>query len=200
MLGYAKKIVNFFIIGVLIVIPFVIVIHIILFLESTFRDFIFSIYGYSQNIWITVLAFALTFVLLAYIGFRFKNRKFDILHQLEDIIDRIPLIGTIYRVIKKLVQLFGDLEEHDDREVVYIEYPKDGLWVPGYITNREGDMYVVYVPTSPNPTSGFTVIVHESKIVRSAMNLGEVTSFIVSVGIDLPKTEDLHKLAQQKNT
>ena len=195
MLDHTKKIANYFILGVLVVIPFVIVTHIIVFLESTFLDFFFSIQGYSNNIWVTILAFALTFILLAYIGFRVKNRRLDLLHQLEIVIDRVPLIGPVYRIIKKLVQLFGDMDDDDAREVVYIEYPKEGLWVPAYITNKEGDMYVVYVPTSPNPTSGFTIIVHESKVVRSTMSLGEVTSFIVSVGVDLPKAEDIRKLS-----
>ena len=80
--------------------------------------------------------------------------------------------------------------------MVYIEYPKEGLWVPGYVTNKEGDMYVLYVPTSPNPTSGFTVIVHESKIVKSNMSLEDVTSFIVSVGVDFHKGEDVAKLSK----
>jgi len=78
--------------------------------------------------------------------------------------------------------------------VVYIEYPKDGLWVPGYVTNKKGDMYVLYVPTSPNPTSGFTLIVHESKVVKSGMSLEDVTSFIVSVGVDYDKDSEISKL------
>ena len=56
-------------------------------------------------------------------------------------------------------------------------------------------MLVVYVPTSPNPTSGFTLVVHRSKVVKSTMDIEAVTSFIVSVGVDLAQKEELEKLA-----
>ena len=74
--------------------------------------------------------------------------------------------------------------------MVYIEYPKEGLWVPAYVTNKEKDMYILFVPTSPNPTSGFTVIVHESRVVKSEMNIEQATSFIISVGVDYDKSDE----------
>jgi uncharacterized membrane protein len=117
----------------------------------------------------------------------------------ERVINKIPIVNTVYRVTKKIVKMFSNHEQDDDREVVYIEYPKDGLWVPGYVTNRQGEMYVVYIPTSPNPTSGFTVIVHESKLVKSRLNLEQVTSFIASVGYEYPnKTQEIGRLTEFK--
>jgi uncharacterized membrane protein len=58
-----------------------------------------------------------------------------------------------------------------------------------------GEMLVVYVPTSPNPTSGITIIVHHSKVVKSKMDIEAMTSFIVSVGVDLHQKEEIEKLA-----
>jgi uncharacterized membrane protein len=55
-------------------------------------------------------------------------------------------------------------------------------------------MYILFIPTSPNPTSGFTVIVHESKVVKSQMNIEEATSFIVSVGVDFNRVDEINKL------
>jgi uncharacterized membrane protein len=55
-------------------------------------------------------------------------------------------------------------------------------------------MYILFIPTSPNPTSGFTVIVHESKVVKSDMNIEEATSFIISVGVDFNKMQEAHDL------
>jgi len=52
-------------------------------------------------------------------------------------------------------------------------------------------MYILFIPTSPNPTSGFTVIVHESKIIKSKMSIEEATSFIISVGVDFNHTDNL---------
>ncbi|MDP1664789.1 MAG: hypothetical protein Q8L79_06625, partial [Methylobacter sp.] len=71
---------------------------------------------------------------------------------------------------------------------------------PAYVTNKVGEMLVVYVPTSPNPTSGFTIIVHQSKVVKSNMDIEAVTSFIVSVGVDLTQKEDLEKLENLNHT
>ena len=114
------------------------------------------------------------------------------------IIDRIPVIRTIYRISNKLVQLFEKPETNQAKEIVLIEYPKDGLWVPGYVTNSAGEMLVVYIPTSPNPTSGFTVIVHHSKVKKSSMNIEDVTSFIISVGVDLYQKDEFKQLADLK--
>lgn len=196
MLSFIKSSLKYFIVGILAVIPVIIVIQVMVFLETILRDFFIYIYGYSNNIFITILAFSLSFIAIAFIGFRVTvSEKLWVLHQTEILINRIPMIRTIYRVSKKLVNLLGSQEKSVAKEIVFIEYPKEGLWVPGYVTNKVGEMLVVYIPTSPNPTSGFTIIVHESKIVKSGMDIESVTSFIVSVGVDLNQKEEIEKLA-----
>lgn len=80
------------------------------------------------------------------------------------------------------------------KEVVYVEYPKDGVWVPAYVTNRYENKVVLFIPTSPNPTSGFTVIVDKSKIMESSMDIEDATSFIVSIGVDYDKAKEMLKL------
>lgn len=196
MLSFIKSSLKYFIVGILALIPVVIVMQVLVFLETILRDFFIYIYGYSNNVFITVLAFTLSFVAIAYTGYRVTvSEKMWVLHQVELLINRIPMIRTLYRVTKKLVNLLGSQEKSAAKEIVFIEYPKDGLWVPGYVTNNVGEMLVVYVPTSPNPTSGFTVVVHQSKVVKSSMDIEAVTSFIVSVGVDLHQREELEKLA-----
>ncbi|MDP3333084.1 MAG: DUF502 domain-containing protein [Methylococcaceae bacterium] len=195
MLSFIKSSLKYFIVGILALIPVVIVMQVLVFLETILRDFFIYIYGYSNNVFITVLAFTLSFVAIAYTGYRVTvSEKMWVLHQVELLINRIPMIRTLYRVTKKLVNLLGSQEKSAAKEIVFIEYPKDGLWVPGYVTNTVGEMLVVYVPTSPNPTSGFTVVVHQSKVVKSSMDIEAVTSFIVSVGVDLHQREELEKL------
>jgi uncharacterized membrane protein len=194
--SYIKSSLKYFIVGILAVIPLVIIIQVLVFLETILREFFIYIYGYSNNIFVTVLAFTLSFIVIAYIGFRItKSEKLWALHQIEVLINRIPMIRTIYRVSQKLVNLFGNQEKSAVKEIVFLEYPKDGLWVPGYVTNKVGEMLVVYIPTSPNPTSGFTLLVHQSKVVKSTMDIEAVTSFIVSVGVDLSQKEGLEKLS-----
>ena len=196
MLNFIKSSLKYFIVGVLALIPVVIVIQVLVFLETILRDFFIYVYGYSNNVFLTVLAFTLSFIAIAYTGYRVTvSEKMWVLHWLELLINRIPMIRTIYRVSKKLVNLFGSQEKSIAKEIIFIEYPKEGLWVPGYVTNKVGEMLVVYVPTSPNPTSGFTIIVHQSKVVKSSMDIEAVTSFIVSVGVDLTQKEELEKLA-----
>lgn len=196
MFSFIKSSLKYFIVGILALIPVVIVIQVLVFLETILRDFFIYIYGYSNNIFLTVLAFTLSFIAIAYTGYRVSvSEKMWVLHQLELLISRIPMIRTIYRVSKKLVNLLGSQEKSVAKEIVLIEYPKEGLWVPGYVTNKAGEMLVVYVPTSPNPTSGFTVVVHQSKVVKSSMDIEAVTSFIVSVGVDLNQKEEFEKLA-----
>lgn len=195
MFNLIKSSLKYFIVGILAVIPLVIIFQVLVFLETILRDFFSYIYGYSNNIFVTLLAFTLSFIVIAYIGFRItKSEKLWVLHQIELLINRIPLIRTIYRVSQKLVNLFSNQEKSAVREIVFIEYPKDGLWVPGYVTNQIGEMLVLYIPTSPNPTSGFTLLVHQSKVVKSAMDIEGVTSFIVSVGVDFPQKEEIENL------
>ena len=86
--------------------------------------------------------------------------------------------------------MFASHEQTIAKEVVYVEYPKDGIWVPAYVTNRYENKYVLFIPTSPNPTSGFTIIVDKSKLIKSAMDIEEATSFIVSVGVDFNKSAE----------
>ncbi|WP_027159884.1 DUF502 domain-containing protein [Methylobacter luteus] len=195
MFNFIKSSLKYFIVGILALIPVVIVIQVLVFLETILREFFVYIYGYSNNILITVLAFTFSFIVIAYTGYRItKFEKLWLLSQVEVLINQIPMIRTIYRVSKKMVNLFSQ-EKSIAKEIIFIEYPKEGLWVPGYVTNKAGEMLVVYVPTSPNPTSGFTIVVHRSRVVKSSMDIEAVTSFIVSVGVDLPQKEELEKLA-----
>jgi uncharacterized membrane protein len=196
MLSFIRSSLKYFIVGILAVIPLVIIIQVLVFLETILRHFIIYVYGYSNNIFMTVLAFTLSFIAIAYIGYRVtKSEKLWVMHQVELLINRIPMIRSIYRVSQKLVNLFGNQEKSVVKEIIFIEYPKEGLWTPGYVTNEVGEMLVVYVPTSPNPTSGFTLVVHRSKVVKSSMDIEAVTSFIVSVGVDLHRKEEFEKLA-----
>jgi uncharacterized membrane protein len=191
-----KKFLNYSLIGVLALIPVVVIIQIVLFVKDRFGDLFQFVYGYSDNYFVTFILFAVTFAAITYIGFKVSQGRFFIIAGFENLIERIPLLSTIYRVTKKLVNMIAGHELHEPREVVYVEYPKEGIWVPAYVTNRTEDRYVLFVPTSPNPTSGFAVIVHESKIIKSDMTIEEVTSFIISVGADFGKVAEVKKLPQ----
>ncbi len=189
-----QKFFGYFLIGTLGLLPIVIIIQIVIYVEVLLRDFVLNIYGRYENILIPVILFAVAISFLAYIGYLLKQDKAYVLYYLEKFINRIPLLGTIYRVSQKILSLFRGDEDSRLREVVYIEYPKEGLWVPAYVTNRVGEQLVLYVPTSPNPTSGFTIIVHESKVIHSDMSIEEASSFVISLGVDMPKPDETGRL------
>lgn len=190
-----KKILNYFLIGILAFLPVYVIGQIVFFVNDRFSDLIKLVYGYYDNYVITALIFAGSFTLFTYVGYRLSMvGKSWIISGIDLIIERIPLLNTVYRVIKKVVNMFTGHEKKEPREVVYIEYPKEGLWVPAYVTNKEGEMYILFVPTSPNPTSGFTVIAHQSKLVKSKMNVEQATSFIISVGVDYDKSAEATEL------
>jgi len=190
-----KKIFNYFLIGILAFLPVYVIGQIVFFVNDRFSDLIRFVYGYYDNYFMTIVIFAGSFTLFTYVGYRLSIvGKSWIISIIDSIIERIPLLNTVYRVIKKVVNMFSGHEKKEPREVVYIEYPKEGLWVPAYVTNRENEMYVLFVPTSPNPTSGFTLIAHESKVVKSEMNIEQATSFIISVGVDYDKADEANNL------
>ncbi|PPD33169.1 MAG: hypothetical protein CTY19_08865 [Methylomonas sp.] len=189
-----KKLLNYTLIGILALIPVVVILQIILFVKDRFTDLFQFVYGYSDNYFITFLLFGFSFGLITYVGHRVSLGRFSIIAGFEHLIERIPLLSTIYRVTKKLVHMIAGHELQEPREVVYVEYPKEGLWVPAYVTNKVEDRYILFVPTSPNPTSGFAIIVHESKIIKSAMSIEQVTSFIISVGADYEHLKEATKL------
>ena len=189
-----KKTLNYFLIGILAFIPVVVIAQIVLFVKDIMGGTFKIVYNYADNYLITCILLVVSFVIFTYVGYRVAEGRSLIISGIDAVIERIPLLNTVYRVTKKIVNMFSGHEQHTAREVVYIEYPKEGLWVPAYVTNKTGSKYILFVPTSPNPTSGFTLITDESRVVKSEMGIEEATSFIISVGVDFNKPEEAQRL------
>lgn len=191
----AKTVLNYFLIGILAVIPIVVVLQIILFIKNLLTAVFGMVHGYADSYFYTLIFFIISFFVLVYIGQKIvKKGRSLIITAFEHIIDRIPFLNTIYRVIKKVISLFTSDDSTIAKEVVYVEYPKDGVWVPAYVTNHFENKLVLFIPTSPNPTSGFTVIVDKTRIVKSKMDIEDATGFIVSVGVDYDKAKEMLQL------
>lgn len=185
---------DYFLIGILGALPIFIIIQIVIYLSGLLLGFVIGLWGRYENPLIPIIAFiAATFVLM-YFGFLLKQEKAHLLYYFEKLIDRIPLLGSVYRVTKKILSLFRGDDEERLRDVVFVEYPRAGLWVPAYVTNRVDDHLILFIPTSPNPTSGFTLIVHESQTRAVTMTIEEVSSFIISLGVDFPKAGESVRL------
>ena len=114
----------------------------------------------------------------------------------ESILGRIPLIRTIYNSAKQIASTILTSDGRSFRKVVMLEFPRKGLWSLGFVTNdtvslesdRLGDDYqVVFVPTTPNPTSGFIVMAARSDVIELQMTIEEGVKFIISIGVIVPE-------------
>ncbi|EIC28640.1 MULTISPECIES: DUF502 domain-containing protein [Methylomicrobium] len=190
-----KKMFNYFMIGVLAVIPIVITLEIMIFIKDRLSDLIGTVYAVADNYLYTLMVFGVSIAILVWIGHKIvKDGRYWVIATFDNFIGRIPVLNTIYRVIKKVINMFSGHDKAAAKEVVYVEWPKEGAWMAAYVTNRFDDKYVLFIPTSPNPTSGYTTIVSKSKVVRSTMNIEEASSLIISVGVDFSKVSEIAAL------
>lgn len=195
MKALTQKLLNNFLIGIFAVIPIVIILQIIIFVKDRISDLFGFVYGYANSYLYSFFVFVISFFVLVSIGHEIvKKGRPLLIRGFEHIIDRIPFLNTIYRVLKKVIAMFTSNDQTIAKEVVYVEYPKEGIWVPAYVTNRYENKVVLFIPTSPNPTSGFTVIIDKSKVIESDMDIEDATSFIVSVGVDYDKAKEMSQL------
>jgi uncharacterized membrane protein len=113
----------------------------------------------------------------------------------ERIIQRIPAVGTLYNSVKQIVATFGTQNRNLFSKVVLVEFPRKGLWVIGFLTNKEQgepqmltgtESWTVFIPTTPNPTSGFLLVVPRQDIVELAMSVGDGMKMIISGGAVVP--------------
>jgi uncharacterized membrane protein len=100
--------------------------------------------------------------------------------------ERIPLVKSIYTSTKQLIQVFKE-GKTSYRRAVFVEWPRPGVRAVGFVTaevERNGErLVVVYVPTMPNPTSGFALFFHEDEVQDSGMTVEEAVKFVVSGGV-----------------
>lgn len=120
----------------------------------------------------------------------------SVLRLSDRILLRIPIVSNLYSVTKQMLDLIGSNDQATFKEVVLIEYPKQGTWCIGFLSarakgevlSRLGDKYVgVFVPTTPNPTSGFLMYVNENEIIRLKMSVEDGAKLIISGGLVVPE-------------
>ncbi|WP_017925821.1 DUF502 domain-containing protein [Thioalkalivibrio sp. HL-Eb18] len=113
----------------------------------------------------------------------------------ESIVHRIPLVSSIYGAVKKLTETVLADGGQAFRKVVLIEYPRRGLWSVGFLTGTgagevqdrtERDVITVFVPTTPNPTSGFVLLVPREEAIELDMTVEDGLKFVMSMGVVTP--------------
>lgn len=119
----------------------------------------------------------------------------SLIHWIERQIAKIPLIRPVYVGIKQLVQAFSSQEHITFKKIVFIEFPRKGLYSVGFLTSElvpelspdeQKKFFNVFVPTTPNPTSGHFVVVPEDQIVITRLTRQEAMAMIISGGIIQP--------------
>lgn len=109
-----------------------------------------------------------------------------LLHWGDEILSRIPLVKSIYTSSKQLTQVFKE-GKTSYRRAVFVEWPRKGVRAVGFVTaevTRDGEnLVVVYVPTMPNPTSGFALFFHEDEVMESGMSVEDAVKFMMSGGV-----------------
>ncbi|MEA2020007.1 MAG: DUF502 domain-containing protein [Campylobacterota bacterium] len=194
-----KQFLKYIFIGTLTLIPLFIVIQLILWIDTLSMQLFEFVSSYTNSQVYTTIVLSLTILILALLGYRIeKAGKSYIVSLIDTVLIKIPAVGTVYSIVKKITALFTPNNKDSKKEVVLVEYPKDDTWVPAYVLNKHNDSFVLFVPTSPNPTSGYTIIVDESKIQKTSLTVGEASQFIISMGADFVKKEEISKII--KNT
>jgi uncharacterized membrane protein len=114
----------------------------------------------------------------------------------ERTIQRIPGVGAVYNAVRQIVATFGSQNRSMFSQVVLVQYPRPGCWTIGFLTNRAqaepqlragaGELWTVFVPTTPNPTSGFLLMLPRAEVVELDMSVGDGMKMILSGGAVTP--------------
>jgi uncharacterized membrane protein len=165
--------------------------NIILFLPLQYRPeslFGFSIPGFGLVLAIGVLLF--TGMLAANLLGR------QLVAIWEGILSRIPVVRNIYNAVKQIASTVLTSKGKSFRKVVLAEYPRKGIWSIGFLTNEQvalevedcrDEMVAVFLPTTPNPTSGFILLFPKEDLVELDMSVEEGFKFIISIGVVVPE-------------
>ena len=192
-----KQLLRYIFVGALSLFPLVLVLIVVNFLKDLGISAYFSLHRYTDSFGITMGLMVMVVVLFAVLGYSIeKYGKSMIISVIDRIFDYVPAIRTIYSVSKKLANMLSGNDESGKKEVVLLEYPKVDVWVPAYVLNRHKGVCVLFIPTSPNPTSGYTVIIKESLVLSTSLSLEEASSFIISMGADFVKKDELAHLIE----
>jgi len=194
-----SKLRNYFITGVLVLIPIGVTVYLTLFFIKIFSKILpqeinpnhylpYSIPGLEIIISIIVIT------VIGWLSLSFLGKK--LVKLVNDIFKKIPFLRTVYSAIGQMTQSFAQSRKSKKKSVVLVEYPRKGSWAVGFATQEntgeiasktKKDLINVFVPTTPNPTSGFLLMFPKDEIIYLDMSFEDASKFIVSAGTSNPK-------------
>jgi uncharacterized membrane protein len=146
-----------------------------------------------------VIVFLVFTILVGFLAKGFFGRS--ILRYAENLVDRMPVVRSVYNGLKQIAEtVFTQSNNNFDRACV-VEFPRKGIWAIGFVATRArgelaakipggDDALTVFVPTTPNPTSGFLVYVATKDVVLLDMSVEDAAKLIISAGLVYPNSKD----------
>ena len=191
------KLRNYFFTGVVVLLPIAFTLYLSKILINTSAKLIPE--GLNPNSYLSFsipgLEILLTVIFITIIGglsLSFLGKKF--LQIIDDLFKRIPILRTIYSALGQMTESFTN-QGGEKKSVVLVEYPRKGSWAVGFATKEnqgeikdktKKELMNVFVPTTPNPTSGFLLMFEKNDVIYLDMTFEEASKFIVSAGTTNP--------------
>ena len=195
----ALKLRNYFITGIVVLIPIGFTLYLSRFLINISTKLVPA--GLNPNNYIPYaipgIEILLTIIFITIVGglsLSFLGKK--VLQIVDNLFKRIPILRTIYSAIVQMTDSFRN-QEGTKKSVVLVEYPRKGSWAVGFATKENKgelkdktnkELINVFVPTTPNPTSGFLLMFPKEDVIYLDMGFEEASKFIVSAGTSNPKS------------
>ena len=191
------KIRNYFIAGVVVLIPIGITIYLTLFLVSITSKILPKEINPNHYLpynvpGVEILMSVILITLIGFLSLSFIGRK--LLDVFDNILKKIPILRTIYSAIVQMTETFTK-SDNKKKNVVLVEYPRKGSWAVGFatrentgeISNKTKQKLInVFIPTTPNPTSGFLLMFPKEDVIYLDLTFEEASKFIVSAGTSNP--------------
>jgi uncharacterized membrane protein len=191
---------KYFLTGIIVLLPIILTVYLLYFFFSTLDNllsgFLRITLGYPLPGFGIILAI-LVVILVGMFATNVIGNKLILF--IQTFLNRIPLVKTIYGAIKQIVDAFSINKNNIFQRVVLLEYPRKGLFAIGFITGEcSGEIQVktkeevinVFVPTTPNPTSGMLLLVPKKNIILLEMSVEDGLKLIISGGIVIPKPKE----------
>ena len=130
------------------------------------------------------------------------------LNQGSRLLSKIPIVKSIYSSVKQVSDTLFSSSGNAFREAVLIQYPRAGCWTIAFVTGKpggeaaqhlHGDYLSVYVPTTPNPTSGFFLMLQRADVIVLQMSVDEALKYVISMGVVAPGAEPLPAAVPARN-
>ncbi len=186
--GFGKRLRGQFLLGILVIVPVAATIGILVWLFTTIDNILQPVIIFISGRAIPGVGFGITIILIYLVGVIASNvlgRR--LIHYGESLLARVPVVRPLYTAIKQILGSFSTPGKAVFRQVVLIEFPRKGMWTIGFITNESSDksgrkLLNIFIPTAPNPTSGFLQIAREDEVIRTSIPIDEAMRMVISAG------------------